>query len=184
MQVTNNYTVYPNSVKPNFKALKSLEFSGKLRKNPWLQEKLLDAFESNKKIMAFCEKFDTKVQFTQYRSDNYVVSKMNVAYDAISKVKMSLGEKIKSMFKSPNVVVVDGFSNLAHNEQTSVDALIDAMETRTYLFDNAENEIEAAVKKSNSKKRSSKISTDHISNKLEWERQISVNERIRKLTNK
>lgn len=150
-----------------------------------MQEKLLDAFENNKTIMNFCKKYDTKIQFRQYRSDKYVVSKMFVAYDIISNVKKTLIEKFKSLFKKPNVIVVDGFSSGAYSESTSVDALVHAMDTRTYLFDNVEKVMAEKIQKDSLKKaESSEINTKYISNKLEWERQIAVNERIRNLIKK
>lgn len=182
MQVSNNYSLAKNSVAPSFGSIKGIEFAGKLKKQPRLQEQLLDAFESNKTIMDFCKKYDTKIQFNQFRADNYVVSKLYVAYEGINDTKKTLWEKIKSLFKSPNLVVVDGFSNMAYDENTSVNALTDAMAKRGYLFENAEKQMLNSIKTNSFKKiNPSEIDTSHISNGIEYDLQTSVNEKIRRL---
>jgi hypothetical protein len=185
MQISNNYSIVQNNTSPNFKAIRSLEFAGKLKKQPRLQEQLLDALENNKTIMDFCKKYDTKIQFNQFRADNYVVSKLYVAYEGINDTKKTLWEKIKSLFKSPRMVVVDGFSNMAYDEKSSVKILTEKMAERTYLFENAEKQMTESAKSASLKKaKSSEIDTSHISNGIEYDLQSSVNERIKNLTNK
>lgn len=90
----------------NFGAIKSIKFVGEFRNAPYAQEKVLNAFEANKTLQQFCQKFDTRIIFDLtchpiFKKPFYEPS-MHICYEALETEPTTFFEKLKSYFAGSN----------------------------------------------------------------------------------